>query len=81
MKITVTALSKFQRYFPARTSEVEFPGRSISDFISWIKDEYGLDISLHRNVKLTHNTVMVKDFTTPLQEGDRLCFIPLVAGG
>ena len=81
MKITVTAISKFQRYFPARTTELEFPGSTLADFISWVKDEYGLDVNAHRNIKITHNSVMIKDYNVPLVDGDRISFIPIVAGG
>jgi len=81
MKITVTAVSKFQRYFPARTTELEYPGSTLLDFLSWVKGEYGLDISAHRNIKITHNSVMTKDFDIPLHDGDRVSFIPIVAGG
>lgn len=81
MKITVTAISKFQRYFPARTTELDFPGSTLIDFITWIKDEYGLDVAAHRNIKITHNTVMIKDINIPLDDGDRVSFIPIVAGG
>jgi len=81
MRITVTAISKFQRYFPARTTELEFPGTTLLDFISWVKGEYGLDISAHRNIKITHNSVMTRDFSVSLNDGDRVSFIPIVAGG
>ncbi len=57
MKITVTTISKFQRYFPSRTTELDFPGSTLIDFISWVKDEYGLDVADHRNIKITYNTV------------------------
>jgi len=81
MKITVTAISKFQRYFPARTSELEFSGSTLADFISWVEAEYGLDVSAHRNIKITHNSVLTKDHDVLLAEGDRISFIPIVAGG
>jgi len=81
MKITVTAVSKFQRYFPARTNEVDFTGRTFSEFLDWARDEYGLDISEHRNLKITLNSVLLRDFETELAEGDRVAFIPIVAGG
>ncbi len=81
MKITVTAVSKFQRYFPARTNEVEFPGRTLADFLSWVREEYGLDPAEHRNLKLTLNSVLVRDTGVELDEGDRVAFIPIVAGG
>ncbi len=81
MKITVTAVSKFQRYFPARTVEVEFPGRTLAEFLDWVREEYGLDPAGHRNLKLTLNSVLVKDYAVELTEGDRVAFIPIVAGG
>ncbi len=81
MKITVTAVSKFQRYFPARTNEVEFPGRTFAEFLAWVKEEYGLDIGEHRNLKITLNSVLLRQFETELAEGDRVAFIPIVAGG
>ncbi len=81
MKITVTAISKFQRYFPARTVEVDFPGRTLDEFLDWVREEYGLDPSEHRNLKLTLNSVLVKDPGVELNEGDRVAFIPIVAGG
>ena len=81
MKITVTAISKFQRYFPARTTELEFPGSTLADFISWVKDEYGLDVTAHRNIKITHNSILIKDYDVLMSEGDRISFIPIVAGG
>jgi len=81
MRITVTAISKFQKYFPARTSELDFPGNTLFDFISWVKDEYGLDVTAHRNIKITHNSVLIKDYDVPLADGDRISFIPIVAGG
>ena len=81
MKIIVTAISKFQRYFPARTTELEFLGGTLSDFLDWVKNEYGLDVADHRNIKITHNMVMVKDFDLHLNDGDRISFIPIVAGG
>ncbi len=81
MKITVTAVSKFQRYFPARTSEVEFPGRTLAEFLDWIREEYGLDPAEHRNLKLTLNSVLARDYDVELKEGDRVAFIPIVAGG
>ncbi|MDP8236323.1 MAG: MoaD/ThiS family protein [Candidatus Erginobacter occultus] len=81
MKITVTAVSKFRRYFPARTNEVEFPGGNLAGFLDWVKEEYGLDIDEHRNLKLTLNSVLVRDTGIELKEGDRVAFIPIVAGG
>ena len=81
MKITVTAISKFQRYFPSRTTELDFPGSTLADFISWVEDEYGLDVTAHRNIKITHNAVLIKDYDVLLAEGDRISFIPIVAGG
>ncbi len=81
MRITVTAISKFQRYFPARTTELNFPGNTLRDFISWVEAEYGLDVSAHRNIKITHNSVLTKDYDVLLAEGDRISFIPIVAGG
>lgn len=81
MRITVTAISKFQRYFPARTTELEFPGSTLADFISWVKDEYGLDVAAHRNIKITHNSVLIKDYDLTLADRDRISFIPIVAGG
>jgi len=81
MKIQVTAVGKFQRHFPARTCQVEFPGGTLQDFLAWTKDAHGLDASAHRNLKLTHNQIMAKDLTVQLQDGDRVGFIPIVAGG
>lgn len=81
MKITVTAVSKFQRYFPARTVEIEFPGGTLAEFLRWVKGEYGLDPDEHRNLKLTLNSKMVKDLDLPLADGDRVAFIPIAAGG
>ncbi len=81
MKITVTAISKFQRYFPARTTELDFSGNTLRGFLSWVEDEYGLDVSAHRNIKITHNSVLIKDYDVPLADGDRISFIPIVAGG
>lgn len=81
MKITVTAVSKFQRYFPARTNEVEFPGGTLAQFLEWIRERYGLDIADHRNLKITLNSALAGDFNVELNEGDRVAFIPIVAGG
>ena len=81
MKITVTAISKFQKHFPDRTTEIEFPGGSLQDFLDWVKDEYGLDVSSHRNIKITRNSFLVKVFDLALEAGDRISFIPIVAGG
>ena len=83
MKITVTAVGKFQKYFPSRTSELDFPGTTLVGFLTWIKSEYGLDVEAYRNVKITHNAVLLRDWKTPLnlEPGDRLSFIPVVAGG
>jgi len=81
MKITVTAVSKFQRYFPGRTTEVDFPGGTLEDFLDWVRDAYGLDVNSHRNIKITHNSVLAKEYDQILKDGDRLSFIPIVAGG
>ncbi|MFH1037727.1 MAG: MoaD/ThiS family protein [PVC group bacterium] len=81
MKITVIAISKFQRYFPARSNQVDFLGTTLPEFLNWVKTEYGLDVAEHKNIKITRNSAMVKDFNVPLQDGDRIAFIPIVAGG
>jgi molybdopterin converting factor small subunit len=81
MRIIVTAISKFQKYFPARTTELDFPGSTLADFISWVEAEYGLDVTAHRNIKITHNSVLIRDYNVSLAEGDRISFIPIVAGG
>jgi len=81
LKIKVTAISKFQRYFPARTSELDFTGRTLNEFLAWVKKEYGLDVSDHRNIKITRNSKLVREFDVALMDGDRISFIPIVAGG
>ena len=81
MKIKLTAISKFQKYFPDRTTEVDFPGTTLPEFITWVKDEYGLDVVEHRNIKITHNSKVVRDTDIHLKDGDRISFIPIVAGG
>lgn len=81
MKIKLTAISKFQRYFPARTSELDFPGSTLPEFLTWVKEEYGLDVSDHRNIKITRNSKLVREFNIALRDGDRISFIPIVAGG
>jgi molybdopterin converting factor small subunit len=81
MKITVTAISKFQKYFPGRTTEVDFPGGTLAEFLDWVRDAYGLDVNSYRNIKITHNSVLMKAFDLTMQDGDRISFIPIVAGG
>lgn len=81
MKIEVTAVSKFQRYFPARTNEVDFAGGTLDEFLSWIREKHGLDVGDHRNIKITRNHKLVRDFNVRLKDGDRISFIPIVAGG
>lgn len=81
MKIKVTAVSKFQKYFPSRTSEVDFTGETLAEFLSWIQEKYGLDVSDHQNIKITRNHKLVRDFNIRLKDGDRISFIPIVAGG
>jgi len=81
MKITVTAVSKFRRYFPDRTTEVDFPGGTLAGFLDWVRETHGLDPAEHRNLKLTLNSVLVRDTGVRLNEGDRVAFIPIVAGG
>ncbi len=81
MRVTVTAISKFQKYFPARTSELDFPGKTFPEFLSWIKTEYGLDVAAHRNIKITRNSAIVTDTNESIRDGDRISFIPIVAGG
>ncbi len=81
MKIKLTALGKFQKYFPTRTSEVNFPGKTLPEFLTWVKEKYSLDVTGHRNIKITHNSKLVRDFNIHLEDGDRVSFIPIVAGG
>ena len=81
MKINVTAIGKFQGNFPARSSEVEFAGTTLSEFMDLVRDKYGLDIAAHRNIKITHNSTLVGDLSIPLRDGDRIALIPIVAGG
>ena len=81
MKVKLTAVGKFQRYFSARTCELDFPGITLADFLAWVKEEHGLDTGAHRNIKITHNSILVRDFNRSLQDGDRIGFIPIVAGG
>lgn len=81
MKIKVTAISKFQKYFPARTSEVDFAGETLSEFLDLVKENHGMDVNDHKNIKITRNHKLVRDFDVRLEEGDRISFIPIVAGG
>ena len=81
MRIKLTAIGKFQRYFPGRTSELDFPGETLSEFLTWVKEQYGLDTGAHRNIKISHNSALVKDLGMTLRDGDCISFIPVVAGG
>lgn len=81
MRIRLTAIGKFQRYFPSRTSEVVFPGTTRAELLTWVKEKYGLDVGAHPNIKITHNSKLVREFSSPLEDGDRISFIPIVAGG
>ncbi|UCH57971.1 MAG: MoaD/ThiS family protein [Candidatus Bathyarchaeota archaeon] len=81
MKIKLTAIGRFQRYFPTRTSELDFPGTTLAELLAWVREQYGLDVRAHRNIRITHNSIMVKDFSVLLNDGDRIGFIPVVAGG
>lgn len=81
MKVSVTAVSKFQKYFPARTSEVDFAGGTLAEFLDLVQERYGLDVNDHKNIKITRNHKLVRDFDVRLEDGDRIGFIPIVAGG
>jgi len=81
LNIKLTAVGKFQRYFPARTCELDFPGISLSEFLVWVKEEYGFEAESYRNLKITRNFTLVRDQTITLAVGDRIGFIPIVAGG
>lgn len=43
MSVRISALSKFQQNFPACTTEVDFPGVMLLEFMVWVKTEFGLD--------------------------------------
>lgn len=81
MNIKLTAVGRFQKFFPARSSELDFPGDTLAEFLAWVKREYGFDAGAYRNLKITRNFTLVRDHTITLAHGDRLGFIPIVAGG
>ena len=81
MNIKLTAVGRFQKFFPARTSELDFPGTTLADFLAWVKEKYGFEAAAYRNLKITRNSTLVRNQTITLADGDRIGFIPIVAGG
>lgn len=81
MKITVVAVSKFRKHFPSRTNEIDFTGESLGDLMDRLREDYGLNQSEHRNLKITINGSLARDPNRPLKEGDRVGLVPVVAGG
>ncbi len=53
----------------------------MAEFLVWVKEQYGLDVKAHRNIKVSHNSNLVKEFDLPLKDGDQVSLIPIVAGG